>query len=233
MQSNRARQKSMAYLGAYQKHLEKFKNKSPLMFEIGCGYPQSDQPEGALGMGGSLSMFQQWLGHGTKIIGIDILPSCREFQDPDNNIFIEIGSQSDSEFMTGLVDKYGEPDIILDDGSHVEKDLIDSFNTLYPHLKTNGVYIVEDCGGNHISSGLPFDDSERFLGFAMKHVLAMNQFYAKNRLARAKNIEQENFRASNIGFMLSNISFYPDLVIFEKGLNVPIDQMVAPAHYFF
>jgi hypothetical protein len=31
--------------------------------------------------------------------------------------------------------------------------------------------------------------------------------------------------------MTKSISVYPNLVVYEKGLNVPFDQMVGPPHY--
>ena len=39
--------------------------------------------------------------------------------------------------------------------------------------------------------------------------------------------------ADNVGFLLSQITFIPDAAIINKSPNVPIDQMVAPAHYAF
>ena len=236
--SARTRQKSMAYLEAYEKHLSRFKNKSPVFYEIGCGYPQSLQPEGAMGMGGSLQMFSSWLGIGTKIVGIDILPECTEFADSQSNIFVEIGSQTDTAFLSTILTRHGDPDIILDDGSHNDLDMLDSFQFLFPHLKNGGVYIIEDCGGNHLkgTDRQPPKDylsQDRFVFKCFQKVLEMNQYYAKNYADKPSNVVQAPFWATNMGFMIKSISFYPNLVIFEKGTNVPMDQMVAPAHYMF
>ena len=228
----------MAYLKAYEKHLSKFKNKSPLMIEIGCGYPQSAQPEGAIGMGGSLQMFREWLGKGTRVVGIDVIEECREYEEPSKGIHIEIGSQTDPNFMLKIIENYGLPDIILDDGSHVDSDMKTTFE-IFPYLNTGGTYIVEDCGGNHLrttgTSHKPkdFKSKDRFLTFAFEMVMQMNQYYANNGGSRAAGVLDNVFNAQNIGFLMSNISFYPNLAIIEKDLNVPMDQMVAPAHYAF
>jgi len=228
----------MAYLEAYEKHLERFRNRSPLFLEIGVGYPDSVQPPGARGMGGSLEVFSDWLGKGSKVVGIDILEDCVNFADPSRNISIEIGSQVDFAFLDNVLARYGDPDIILDDGSHNDLDMLETFTYLFPHLKTGGVYIVEDCGGNHLRDSdrqekKDYMSEDRFIFKCFSHVLKMNQFYAKNFLAKQHNVEQTPFFAENIGFMIKSISFYPNLVVFEKGNNVPIDQMVAPAHYMF
>lgn len=226
----------MAYLKAYENILGKFRNKKPFMIEIGCGYPKSHQPEGALEMGGSLELFSSWLGQGSKILGIDILEDCISFQDPKNNIFIEIGSQDDENFLASIIDRYGEPDIILDDGSHIDRHINKTFDFLFPHLKTDGVYIIEDIGGNHLS-GEPEDmksfySEDRALYKAFSLVQNMNQYYAKSAKSKQLGLNDPVY-AENIGFLLSQITFIPNAVIINKSPNVPIDQMVSPAHYAF
>ena len=50
-------------------------------------------------------------------------------------------------------------DIIIDDGSHLRKDVIKSFHLLFPHLNNDGLYVVEDMqtSYNHFFGGNPFD----------------------------------------------------------------------------
>ena len=90
-------------------------------------------------MGGCLQVFSSWLGIGTRIVGIDILEGCKEYEDADNGIRIEIGSQDDEYFLNEIIKKYGEPDIIIDDGSHLDAHINKSFDCLFKHL--TGVYI--------------------------------------------------------------------------------------------
>lgn len=79
-----------------------------------------------------------------KVIGIDINPECKNHEDIDNNIFVEIGSQDDPDFLKYVIDKFGPFDMILDDGSHMNSHIIFSFLNLIDSLKSEGVYIVED-----------------------------------------------------------------------------------------
>jgi hypothetical protein len=46
--------------------------------------------------------------------------------------------------LAGVVSKFGVPDIVLDDGSHLQSDLIASFEFFYPKMPKNGVYLAED-----------------------------------------------------------------------------------------
>jgi len=79
----------------------------------------------------------------SEIIGIDIDPSCEQYN--ENRIKIEIGSQTDIEFLEYVINKHGPFDMILDDGSHINSDVIFSFENLFHSLKEHGVYIVEDA----------------------------------------------------------------------------------------
>jgi hypothetical protein len=79
----------------------------------------------------------------SQIIGIDILPECKNYK--EDRINIEIGSQIDGNFLTEVSKKHGPFDMILDDGSHMNSHVIYSFEHLFPSITTGGVYIIEDC----------------------------------------------------------------------------------------
>ena len=79
----------------------------------------------------------------SHIIGIDIMPECKKYE--ENRISIEIGSQADEVFLNGIFKKYNPIDMILDDGSHMNSHQIYSFEHLFGSIRSGGVYIVEDC----------------------------------------------------------------------------------------
>lgn len=94
--------------------------------------------------GGSVKAFKKTFKNSTCILGLVINNTCKQFEDTDNNIFVEIGNATDINFIQSITKKYGSFDIILDDGSHTDKDVIKSFELLFPLLNNNGLYIVED-----------------------------------------------------------------------------------------
>ena len=94
--------------------------------------------------GGSLSGFREAFQNAQLILGIDINFECKRHQDVGNNIYVEIGDATSDYFIKFLTHKYGTFDIILDDGSHSNKDVIHSFELLFPLLNDDGLYIVED-----------------------------------------------------------------------------------------
>ena len=58
---------------------------------------------------------------------------------------IYLGDQSDAEFLQRFItETHGGFDIIIDDGSHVPKHQIISFENLWPSVKPGGLYAIED-----------------------------------------------------------------------------------------
>lgn len=94
--------------------------------------------------GGSLYMWRKYFPNAELLVGIDIDPYCKRWEDKEENIFIEIGDQVNKEFLLEVNKKYGPFDIIIDDGGHENNQIITTFQVLFPLLKNNGYYVVED-----------------------------------------------------------------------------------------
>jgi len=73
----------------------------------------------------------------SKITGIDINPNCKILCKDNDKINIIISDVLEYEFD----EKY---DVIIDDGSHIPRDMIKSFTKLWNNLKSGGYYIIED-----------------------------------------------------------------------------------------
>src|SRR5690242_9318124 len=54
--------------------------------------------------GGSLQMWREYLHPESVIVGVDIDPGTKQFDDPDHNVHVRIGRQQDAVFLRGLVD---------------------------------------------------------------------------------------------------------------------------------
>ena len=118
------------YFPIYERHFKKFQNQSVTFWEIGVL------------KGGSLQMWKRYLGPFATIIGIDINPKCKEFE--EIQVDVCIGDQSDTAFLQSIIDEYGYPDVVLDDGSHIMRHVCATFDFLYDKVSNNGVYMVED-----------------------------------------------------------------------------------------
>jgi hypothetical protein len=94
--------------------------------------------------GASLKAYRDYFNEALCIVGVDINPTCKSYENVDNHIFVEIGDATNKEFITEITEKHGTFDLILDDGSHRNDHVIKSFNMLFPLLNDNGIYVVED-----------------------------------------------------------------------------------------
>lgn len=103
--------------------------RSPKVLEIGVSH------------GGSLQLWKEYFGPGARITGFDIDPRCRDFVEPQIEVYTV--DQSDSRELARLSQILGPFDIVIDDGSHVLEHQEGSFTTLWPN--TEGVYLIEDC----------------------------------------------------------------------------------------
>ena len=99
--------------------------------------------------GGSLRMWRKVLRPESVIVGIDIEPSCANFDSPGERIHVRIGDQADPAFLAAVASEFGPFDVILDDGSHICSHMIASFGHLFlSALAPRGLYIVEDTHTN-------------------------------------------------------------------------------------
>lgn len=91
--------------------------------------------------GGSIAT---WLEYFPKahVVGIDIDAECKKYERGGAKIYI--GSQEDEDFLLEVEKKEGPFDIIIDDGGHTMKQNLITFNALFPLLKEDGIYVIED-----------------------------------------------------------------------------------------
>jgi len=155
--------------------------------------------------GGSLQMWREYLGCGSRIIGLDINPDCKQHEDDGIEVFI--GSQDDPNVINEIFDKYPNIDIILDDGSHVMKHMTTTFELVYDRINKNGVYMVEDTHTcyweGYYGGGLGQEGSFMEL---VKHKLdEINAVYTRGKLPVSNFTRSTNY-----------IACYDSIVVFER-----------------
>ena len=122
------------------------RNDVRLLFEIGVGH------------GGSVKGFRDYFPN-AHIVGLEINKNRLNFN--CDRITIELGNAASEGFTRTVLAKYGNPDIVIDDGSHMSRDIKASFNLLYPF--TQKCYVIEDLGtqsfgfkrGHYINDTIP------------------------------------------------------------------------------
>jgi hypothetical protein len=151
------------YTRQYNALLSEFRNKPIKYLEIGVFN------------GGSLKAMRETFQESPCILGLDIDNRCKMYEDAENNVFVEIGDATNPSFIEHIIAKYGSFDVILDDGSHTNKDVIKTFELLFPLLHDNGLYIIEDtiC---YKSKPYLFPNHENHLQYFFKFTQYLNQW---------------------------------------------------------
>ena len=104
------------------------------ILEIGIG--GYDDPRSG---GGSLRMWRTYFPNSR--FPIDIVDKSPH---DERRITTFMGSQTDEEFLADVIGRIGKVDIIIDDGSHRNDHVLQSFRFLFPLLDNGGIYVVED-----------------------------------------------------------------------------------------
>ena len=201
------------YIKIYENYFEKIRDKNLQILEIG------------IADGKSLLSWSEYFKNST-IVGIDIHKiNLKEKGLDKKNIKVHQGSQNDEVFINDLLIKYKYFDIIIDDGSHLKKDVIKSFHLLFPSLVINGLYVVEDMqtSYNHFFGGNPFD-----LKYSNSH---MNFFKHLTDSLNYQEIANPFYKKNKYDSEITNISFYYNLVFVRKGKNNQLSKELLNHSY--
>jgi len=95
--------------------------------------------------GGSLETWAEYFANAKKIVGCDVDPRCGSLTYDDERISVVIGDVREAATFQKIQSLSQTFDIIIDDGSHMPKDIIKAFVDYFPIVKPGGTFIIEDC----------------------------------------------------------------------------------------
>lgn len=189
--------KWLHYFGVYEQWFSKFRGKEFVFVEIGVQN------------GGSIQMWKDYFGDKAKIIGVDIEPKCKQFE--DEQATIEIGSQSDVEFWNAFKEKYPKVDVLLDDGGHTMAQQIITFQCMFSHIAEGGIYMCEDTHTSYdnvepyYQGGNYNDTQNNYMGFAKTFIDMINAPHSFG-----------NIPVTYESINMSGVHFYESMVVIEK-----------------
>lgn len=151
--------KQKKYFSVYDDLFSKYINKKIIFVEIG------------ILNGGSLQIWKKFFGDKARIIGIDLNPKCKKFEEKGIEVFI--GDQSNPKFWKYFFRKVGKVDIILDDGGHTNKQQILTTVSCIPNINNNGMLVTEDTHTSYIKE---FNNPNKysFISFVKKCIDDIN-----------------------------------------------------------
>lgn len=188
------------YFDVYERHFNKFKDTTPVhILEIG------------IFTGGSIEMWIDYFGkENCFIYAIDNNPECKILQDLFDNVKVFIGDQEDKDFLTEICKQIPQVDIIVDDGGHVMNQQINTFEVMYNHLKSNGVYLCEDV---HTSYWSEYNGGYKrpgtYIEYIKTYIDKLNAYHSRDPACQV-----DQFTKST-----NSIHFYDSIVVIEKHLG--------------
>lgn len=181
------------YFEIYDRHFSKFRGKDITVVEIGVYN------------GGSLQMWKDYFGPNCKVIGVDISPTCKQFE--EENIEIIIGSQEDVNFLNELKLKVPKIDILIDDGGHTMNQQITTFESLFPHISENGVYLCEDLVTSYWDYyGGGYKNKNSFIEYSKNFIDFLNSWHSQS-----PDLQINEFTKS-----AHSLHYYDSMLVIEK-----------------
>jgi len=203
------------YTQHYMTHFKNFRLKKVKLLEIGVGgYEYADCG------GQSLRMWKRYFSFG-KIYSIDIYDKSPI---QEHRIQIFKGSQTDEIFLKSVFEKIGCPDIIIDDGSHVNEHVIETFKILFPSLKENGIYAIEDIQTSYWPEY--GGDNEKY------SVTIMNFFKDLSDGLNHKEFLLPDYKPDYYDLNIVSIHFYHNMIFIHKGKNDEKSNSVHQGKFF-
>ncbi|MDQ2926999.1 MAG: class I SAM-dependent methyltransferase [Caldimonas sp.] len=198
--------KWMHYFEIYDRHFAPLRGRSPVVVEFGVS------------QGGSLQMWQDYFGPGTRIYGVDINPECRRFDQDGATILI--GDQGDRVFLREVAKAVPPIDILIDDGGHMMEQQIATFEELFRHVKPHGVYLCEDL---HTSYWRGFGGGVRrrgsFIEYSKDWIDALNAWHSRE----PRRLDVAEFTRS-----AHSLHYYDSVLVIEKRpMQPPHDEVTG------
>ena len=206
------------YFDVYEEYFSKYKDKNITFVEIG------------IFNGGSLKVWKEYFGPNVRVIGIDINPECKKFE--EDGIEVYIGNQSDPEFWDKFFLEVGKVDIILDDGGHTNLDQIITTTKCVDKINDDGILMVEDTHCSYIEL---YNSSKKFsfINFAKKIIDDVNFTYPldigkkmKFNYSLNNYIYSTHFYESIVVFRVNRKKAVKNIKIINQGIHHGIEDLV-------
>lgn len=122
-----------SYLPLYDEFFKEFRTKRISLLEIGVQN------------GGSLETWMTYFINAFAIVGCDIDKKCMNLQYEDKRVYVVVGDVNNIDTTTNILKISSNFDLIIDDGSHMSNDILNSFLIYFPFIRPGGLYVIEDA----------------------------------------------------------------------------------------
>ena len=192
------------YTTHYERHLGHLRDQRFVLLEIGVGgYARSGEG------GGSLRMWKRYFRQ-AQIVGLDI--EDKSFLDRPRMTTVQ-GDQTDAAVLDSVIERFGVPLVVIDDGSHRPADIIETFRILFPLLPDGAVYAIEDTQTSYwpeFDGSEDRDSPDTTMAFVKRLVDGLNH----------EEFLDPDYESSYTDTHVRAVHCYHNLVVVEKGDNL-------------
>ncbi|TIT78230.1 MAG: hypothetical protein E5W57_12000 [Mesorhizobium sp.] len=213
------------YFATYDSHFARYRQQPITLLEIGVQN------------GGSLEIWGKYFKSATRILGCDIDDRCSELTFQDDRIAVFIGDANSVETREAILADTATFDIIVDDGSHMVSDVIQSFALYFPSIKPGGAYVVEDL---HTSYWEDFGGSSDLelssMGFFKLLADVVNKEFWRNSRTDFNLLksyaERYSIALSDVDLDIDEVAFANSICIVRKGVGRKENRRHIAGHIF-
>lgn len=188
------------YLAIYDRELARFRDAAAPVRLLEIGVQN----------GGSLEVWSKFLPAGSSVVGMDIDPRCGALTF-EGDITVLVGDAADPATLDRLLGDRAF-DIIIDDGSHVSRDIIATFEACWPRLAVGGLFLIEDL---HASYWASHGGGFRAEGAAIEWLKGLVDALHADHLEPAVNGTTRSALTALNG-EVARVAFYDSVAVVEK-----------------
>jgi hypothetical protein len=201
-----------SYLSLYEAILAHRKPRIRALLEIGVQN------------GGSLDIWSKFLPDATSIVGCDIDARCAALTYDDPRISVIVGDATQPVARDAILAKRTKFDVVIDDGSHVPKDVIAAFSLYWPHIEPGGLFIAEDLHCDYFPThqgGIARGDIATRFFAELAHVINFEHWKdeAQLRIIFQRFPSLAGVQMTSVIGTIRSISFHNSVVVIEKAMS--------------
>jgi hypothetical protein len=182
------------YFDVYHRHLQRFRGAPITVLEFGVYH------------GGSLQMWRNYFGPQARVVGVDIQPVCKNFE--EEGIAIRIGDQEDRAFLRRLVAEFAPFDVVIEDGGHRMGQQVASFEEIFPRMSERGVYIAEDLHTSYWEEyGGGYQRPGTFIEYSKALIDRLNAWHTRT---------PEQLSVDDFTLQAGSMHFYDSMLVIER-----------------
>ncbi len=164
--------------------------------------------------GASVKLWEDYFKH-ADLHFIDITFQYVQYYSPRSHYHL-CNQENPADLQRFLLETGGDFDVIIDDGGHTMNQQITSFAVLFPHLKSGGMYIIEDLHTSYWP-GWGQNTGKNTVTFLKSLIDEVNFIGARTTKASHLNIDPSVLRELNVyREKIYSIHFYDSLAVIIK-----------------